>query len=288
VRNFGDFWNIGMGSVFGEELFPSPPLPVQLPPPLTPPQATTPTPRPPVSEATERLARLEGMLTELSNDGYAEATLSPLREEMRSLQEAFAGARAEAEEAEGWLGTAAAEAAVAAESTAAAADSAEATVEDSSAPGGSGFESILERVGMLSLALSRSGTRQDSPRRIRLLQQLEASVEELQAEGFDDAELLEAWNAQVRVAWASVPPEVLAQEAMRRAQEKAEGSSFLERAGQAIGDAADLSLGDVLESIGESLPAEVDFDVAKWRLRLTRKYRKKYVPKENRDTLGRG
>jgi len=153
------------------------------------------------------------------------------------------------------------------------------------APASDGFDSVLERVGLLSLGLSRSGTSTESPRRLRLLGQLESSVAELEQSGFSDDELLGAWNAQIEAAWASVPPEALAARQARSmvAAERDKKKNLFERAGDMLGNAAEANLNEVLDAIGDSLPTEVDFDVAKWRLRLKKKYKKKYIPKENRE-----
>ena len=123
-----------------------------------------------------------------------------------------------------------------------------------------------------------------------MLSQLEESVAELEAEGFDDEELLQAWKAQIGAAWASVPPEVLAArkaraDAQAMAAERAEAAKkgVFARASDLLSNARDTNLNEVLDAIGDSLPAEVEFDVSKWRLRLKKKMRKKYIPKENRN-----
>ena len=63
-------------------------------------------------------------------------------------------------------------------------------------------ESALLRAEMLALGLSRSATSAISTRRLRLLQELEASVRELEAEGFDDRQALGALKEQIRTSYA--------------------------------------------------------------------------------------
>jgi len=168
---------------------------------------------------------------------------------------------------------AAAESRVVAQEAAAAEAAAKAAEEEERAamppPAESGFESVLERVGMLSLALSRSGTSADSPRRLRLLRQLEASVDELEGEAaFDETALLGEWRSQIAAAWAAAPPDAAsaaAQAAQDVARRSSEGSSE-----------TPMSLNDVVDIIGDRMP-QVEFDVSRWRLSL-----KKAKPKRTR------
>jgi len=88
--------------------------------------------------------------------------------------------------------------------------SAEMSVETSEAT-----RSALLRAQMLALGLQRSSTSTQSTRRLRLLREFEASVKELQAEGFNDRAALDAFKEQLRSSYASAPPEFL--EEVRRA-----------------------------------------------------------------------
>ena len=88
--------------------------------------------------------------------------------------------------------------------------SAEMSVETSEAT-----RSALLRAQMLALGLQRSSTSTLSTRRLRLLREFEASVKELQAEGFNNRAALDAFKEQLRSSYASAPPEFL--EGVRRA-----------------------------------------------------------------------
>ena len=248
VQSFGDIWKIGISSVFGET------TPITKPEPLpSPPSPAAASP----DDLECELIKLERELTELERDSWQLSSViaaAAVREQIKVL-------KAE-------LATRAAQASASARPDDAAVATQPAEAE---APSSSGFESVLERVGLLSLALSRSGTSKEAPRRIRLLKQLDASVSELEEEGFDDQELLQAWSAQIEAAWASVPPEVLAEREARAAMAKR-----MELKGNILFE----SITSVVDAIGDSLPSEVDFDVSKWRLRLRtrgKKIRKKRI-----------
>lgn len=70
-------------------------------------------------------------------------------------------------------------------------------------------ESALVRAEMLALGLSRSSTSSGSTRRLRLLQELESSVRELEGEGFDDLEALGQLKEQIRKSYETAPPEFI-------------------------------------------------------------------------------
>ena len=70
-------------------------------------------------------------------------------------------------------------------------------------------ESALLRAEMLALGLSRSATSGQSTRRLRLLRELEASVKELEAEGFNEASVLRQLKEQIRESYAAAPPEFI-------------------------------------------------------------------------------
>ena len=72
-------------------------------------------------------------------------------------------------------------------------------------------ESALLRAEMLALGLSRSATSSQSTRRLRLLQELEKSVGELEAEGFEDKRILGRLKEQIRTSYASAPEEFVAE-----------------------------------------------------------------------------
>ena len=78
-----------------------------------------------------------------------------------------------------------------------------------SPPRSAATESALLRAQMLALGLSRSATSTASTRRLRLLRELEASVSELVADGFDDRATLGELKAQIKESYASAPPEFL-------------------------------------------------------------------------------
>ena len=83
---------------------------------------------------------------------------------------------------------------------------------DAKAPAApAGTESALLRAQMLALGLSRSSTKSGSSRRLRLLQELERSVKELEGEGFRDAEALRGLKDQIRASYATAPDEFIAQ-----------------------------------------------------------------------------
>ena len=70
-------------------------------------------------------------------------------------------------------------------------------------------ESALQRAEMLALGLSRSATSKQNTRRVRLLRELEASVQELEAEGFSDRAKLKELKEQIKTSYATAPPEFI-------------------------------------------------------------------------------
>ena len=83
-------------------------------------------------------------------------------------------------------------------------------------------KSTLARAQLLSLGLSRSGTSSGSTRRLRLLRELEASVDELEQEGLRDQTVLGPLKRQVAESWASAPADA-------RRQRKSGGGVFSSR-----------------------------------------------------------
>ena len=82
------------------------------------------------------------------------------------------------------------------------------------APRSATTESALLRAEMLALGLSRSARGGEmNPRRLRLLREFEASVKELQSEGFgrggDDRTKLNEFKDQIKESYASAPKEFL-------------------------------------------------------------------------------
>lgn len=65
------------------------------------------------------------------------------------------------------------------------------------------------RAEMLALGLSRSATSSQSTRRLRLLRELEASVRELEVEGFRDRAVLGKLKEQIRESYANAPAEFI-------------------------------------------------------------------------------
>lgn len=82
-------------------------------------------------------------------------------------------------------------------------------------PRSASTESALLRAEMLALGLSRSATSSQSTRRLRLLRELEASVKELESEGFNDRKALGKLKEQIRTSYETAPPEFI--EEARRA-----------------------------------------------------------------------
>ena len=112
---------------------------------------------------------------------------------------------------------------------------------------------------MLALGLSRSGTSSQSTRRLRLLRELEESVKELVADGFDDQTVLAPLRAQVAASYASAPPEfVAAAKAAAAAEAGVPRLSFDEIVAEIAGLA-----GAVRDNMGR-----VTVDPAKWSLRF--------------------
>ena len=107
----------------------------------------------------------------------------------------------------------------------------------------------LERASLLALALSRSGTRAESKRRVRLVRELDATLAELAAEGYTEETVLAPLRAQAAASWASAPPELRAEA----------------EAAAAAGDESPLSAADVRAMLGDALK-RLDVDLAKWRL----------------------
>lgn len=118
--------------------------------------------------------------------------------------------------------------------------------------------SALERAGMLAQGLSRSGTTKESRRRLRLLRELDSAIAELEKEGYADDEVLAPLREQAAAAWATAPPEALT--------EKEQAVAEAERARRG------LTARDVAQMMSGAVPAfELDFDLAKWRLRIKRR-----------------
>jgi len=103
------------------------------------------------------------------------------------------------------------------------------------------------RAQMLALGLSRSSTSSQSTRRLRLLKELEASIMELQAEGFNDSNALASLKEQVRTSYATAPPEFVAE--ARRADPFKEGLPRLSLA-EIAAEIADLAGTRVQKSVG--------------------------------------
>lgn len=80
---------------------------------------------------------------------------------------------------------------------------------DGSAPRTGTTDSALLRAEMLALGLSRSATSTQSTRRLRLLQELEGAVRELEAEGFSDRKVLSNLKAQIKKSYATAPDEFI-------------------------------------------------------------------------------
>ena len=80
-----------------------------------------------------------------------------------------------------------------------------------SKPRSAATESALIRAEMLATGLARSATSTQgvNPRRLRLLRELESSVKELQAEGFNDRAVLAKFKAQIKESYASAPQEFI-------------------------------------------------------------------------------
>ena len=68
-----------------------------------------------------------------------------------------------------------------------------------------GFKKALHS----STGLSRSATSKQNTRRVRLLRELEASVQELEAEGFSDRAKLKELKEQIKTSYATAPPEFI-------------------------------------------------------------------------------
>jgi len=110
-----------------------------------------------------------------------------------------------------------------------------------------GTESALMRAQMLALGLSRSSTSSQSTRRLRLLKELEASIKELEAEGFNDRDALGKLKEQVRTSYATAPPEFVAE--ARRSDPFKEGLPRLSLA-EIAAEIADLAGTSVQKSVG--------------------------------------
>ena len=122
-------------------------------------------------------------------------------------------------------------------------------------PSAAEIASALERAGMLAQGLSRSGTTKESRRRLRLLRELDSAIAELEREGFADEEVLAPLKEQAAAAWATAPPDALT--------EKEQAVAAAERARRG------LTARDVAQMMSGAVPAfELEFDLAKWRLRL--------------------
>ena len=108
---------------------------------------------------------------------------------------------------------------------------------------------------MLAQGLSRSGTTKESRRRLRLLRELDSAVAELEREGFADEEVLAPLREQAAAAWATAPPDALT--------EKEQAVAAAERARRG------LTARDIAQMMSGAVPAfELEFDLAKWRLRV--------------------
>ena len=70
---------------------------------------------------------------------------------------------------------------------------------------------VGEAIGasLRELGLSRSATSKQNTRRVRLLRELEASVQELEAEGFSDRAKLKELKEQIKTSYATAPPEFI-------------------------------------------------------------------------------
>ena len=120
-------------------------------------------------------------------------------------------------------------------------------------------ESALLRAEMLALGLSRSATSTQSTRRLRLLRELEACVKELQAEGYNDRKVLAQFKEQIRLSYASAPPEFVAE--ARKANPFNEGLPRLtldEIAGEFV-EIAGSGIEDFWSGLEKGI-ANVDFD----------------------------
>ena len=118
-------------------------------------------------------------------------------------------------------------------------------------------ESTLERANLLALGLSRSSTSTDTRRRLRLLRELEATVEEILADGCPpDADVLKPLKERIEMAWATAPVE----ERTKREAEVAAARAFAE------GDGGELLSYEEFAAAMADLVPEVDFDLSRWRL----------------------
>jgi hypothetical protein len=109
----------------------------------------------------------------------------------------------------------------------------------------------LERAALLATALSRSGTDPKSGRRLRVLRELEATVAELEGEGYKNEDVLAPLRKQVAAGWATAPPDAVA---AARAK-----------------DAPPLTPEDMTSMLGDAFKkgvGRIDLDLAKWRFRI--------------------
>ena len=104
---------------------------------------------------------------------------------------------------------------------------------------------------MLALALERSGTSVESRRRLRLLRELEATVAELEDEGYKNEDVMGPLRAAVAAGWETAPPDAVAEA----------------RADARAGKEKPLSAEDVREMLGDAL-GRLDIDLSKWRFRI--------------------
>ena len=134
----------------------------------------------------------------------------------------------------------------------------------------------LERAGLLALGLSRSGTSIESRRRLRLLRELEATVDELEESGYKDASVIGPLREQIEDAWSTAPPGARETVAKAAAMAEEEGKPLTAKElVEMLGERAREGLKDSVDRI--------DVDLAKWRLRIREKGEKKPKGKKTGD-----
>ena len=121
-------------------------------------------------------------------------------------------------------------------------------------------QSAVIRAEMLALGLSRSATSSQSTRRLRLLRELEASVRELEGDGFREAAVLSKLKAQIKESYASAPPEFV--EEARRADPFNDALPRLSLAEIAaeLATLAGSGLGSVKAGLGKAVLDGPDYD----------------------------
>jgi len=200
-------------------------------------------PDPAEAAARERLERMESALAALQADGTAAALLEPLRQQVADLKAEQQQRLAQRQQA------------AAVEAVAPLAP----TVSDAD------VAMTLERAGMLALGLRRSGTSTRSRQRLRLLRELEATVAELEADGYRNEQVLRPLKEQVAAAYASAPADVRAAAEAAAARSGADDDDD--------DDEAPLTAREVLATFGEraienlgAAAERIDIDLTKWRL----------------------